>query len=124
MIDKKEAITKYKNTVQPMGIFQIRNVSNGKILVESSKNLNGSKNSSFFQLKMGSHRNTSLQKEYSELGEDNFTFEILDSLSPDEENPFRDYTDDLSSLKSMWVEKLQPFGDKGYNFVPVNVKGS
>lgn len=71
----------------------------------------------FFQLKLGSHRNRILQQEYSEMGEESFAFEILDTLTPDKENPYRDYSDDLSALKVMWVERLQPFGAKGYNAI-------
>ncbi|MFH1196322.1 MAG: metalloregulator ArsR/SmtB family transcription factor [bacterium] len=114
MIDRKEIIRKYKQTVQPMGVYQIRNLMNGKILIGSSKNLNGKSNSYIFQLNSGSHMNSALQKDFAEFGEKNFIFEIIDRLDPKEE-PGYDYTEDLKELEKLWLEKLQPYGEKGYN---------
>ena len=114
MLNRKEAIKQYKQTVQPMGIFQIRNLSDGNVYIDSSKNLNGSKNSNLFQLKMGTHMNRPLQDDYTRLGADRFVFEILDQLKP-KEDLASDYTEDLAVLKTMWLEKLQPYDEKGYN---------
>jgi group I intron endonuclease len=114
MINKKELKQKYKETLPPMGIYQIRNIVNGKILVGSSKNLHGKANSFMFQLKHGSHMNSELQREFIEFGEDKFLFEIIDYLEPKEGTNY-DYTDDLSTLEMLWLEKLQPYLEKGYN---------
>ena len=40
--------------------------------------------------------------------------EVVDYLEP-KEDPGYDYTKDLMVLEEMWVEKLQPFDEKGYN---------
>ncbi len=114
MVNRKEIIKQYKQTIQPMGIYQIRNLTNGKIFVGSSKNLKGSQNSNKMQLDFGSHMNKTLQAEYTQFGESQFVFEILDQLSPKEDLTY-DYTEDLAVLKSMWLEKLQPYNEKGYN---------
>jgi len=113
MTDKKELKKRYKQTLPPMGIFQIRNLVNGKILIGSSKNLPGKINSSKFQLDHGSHMNRELQKDYNQSGAENFSFEVLDRLDP-KEDPNYDYTEELAMLEKMWLEKLQPYGDKGY----------
>ena len=117
-IDRKGMINEYKQTIQPMGIYQVKNLSNGKVLIDSSKNLNGSLNSAKFQLDVGSHKNRVLQEEYSRLGQDQFAFEILDRLAPKKDNPDYNYTDDLETLKGMWLDKLMPFDGKGYNARP------
>ena len=114
MIDKKEAKKNYKQTLQPMGVYQIKNLVNGKILIGNSKNLTGKFNSYKFQLNTGTHMNTDLQADYKTYGENNFAFEILDQLEP-KDDPAYDYTDDLKVLEELWIDKLQPFGDKGYN---------
>jgi len=114
MIDKKTAKKEYKQTLPPMGVYQIRNLVNGKILIGNSKNLPGKLNSYKFQLNLGSHMNSELQTDYTKVGEKNFSFEILDQLGP-KEDPAYDYTDDLKVLEEMWLEKLQPFGERGYN---------
>lgn len=114
MIDRKEIIRQYKQNPPPMGIYQIRNKANGKILLGSSKNLNGKSNSYLFQLESGTHMNSALQKDFKEFGKDNFVFEIIDRLEPKNE-PGYDYTDDLKELEKLWLEKLQPYNERGYN---------
>lgn len=114
MIDKKELVKQYKQTVQPMGIFQIRNLVNGKIYLASSKNLRGMANRFEFNLDIGAHVSKKLREDYEKFGRENFVFEIIDQLEP-KEDPKYDYSDDLNVLEEMWLEKLQPYGDKGYN---------
>jgi group I intron endonuclease len=114
MIDKKELKKQYKQTLPPMGVYRIENLVNGKILIGSSKNLTGKANSYKFQLKQGSHMNRELQGDYNRFGEENFDFEVVDYLEPND-GPDHDYTDDLAALEEMWLEKLQPYGEKGYN---------
>ena len=113
-MNKKELKKQYKQNILPMGIFQIKNLINGKIFIGSSKNLKGKLNSIKFQLEMGSYINKELQKDFSEYGEKNFLFETVDLLEP-EEDPGDDYTEDLNTLEEMWLEKLQPYDEKGYN---------
>jgi len=114
MISRSEIKKQYKQTVQPMGIYIIKNNVNGKIFLGKSKNLNGKINSNKFQLKYGSHLNKELQQDYNKYGEDNFSFEILDQLKHDNDLT-KDFTKDLETLEELWLEKLQPYGDKGYN---------
>jgi len=112
--DKKKLKEQYKQTVTPMGVYQIKNRVNGKVFIGSSKNLPGKFNSHRFQLKQGSHMNRALQKEYTRFGEENFSFDVLDNLEP-KEDPQYDYTMDLAVLEAMWIEKFQPYGERGYH---------
>ncbi len=97
-----------------MGIYQIKNLVNEKIFIESGKNLPGNLNSARFQLKMGTFMNQELQSDYNKLGEDKFSFEVIDRLEPKEDLNYN-YSEDLKVLEQMWMEKLQPFGEKGYH---------
>jgi hypothetical protein len=114
MKSKKELKEEYKNKLFPMGVYQIRNSANGKIFVGSSTNLNAIWNRHLFQLNMGSHRNASLQQDWKTFGEDAFVYEILDEIEP-EEGKVVDYKKEVLELEEMYVENLQPFGDRGYN---------
>jgi group I intron endonuclease len=114
MTDKNKLKKQYQQTVLPMGVYQIKNLANGKIFIGSSKNLPGKINSHQFQLKMGSHMNRALQKEYTDFGLENFSFEVLDNLEP-KDDPKYDYTADLKVLEEMWKERIQPYGEKGYH---------
>ena len=114
MIDKKELKRKYLQTPPEMGIYQIRNLVNNKVFVCSGLNLKGKSNSYKFQLNSGLHYNSELQKDFNQYGENNFVFEILDTLEPKEGTNYK-YDDDLKTLLELWIEKLQPFGERGYN---------
>ena len=111
---KKELKKQYAQTMQPMGIYQVRNLTNGKILIARGLNVHGIINSCKFQLANGSHMNKELQHDFNKLGPHNFAFEIIDRLDPQADTPM-DYSDDLKLLEEMWIEKLQPFDEKGYN---------
>lgn len=111
---KKELKKEYQQTHPPMGVYQIRNIANDKVLIGSALNLPGAINSNRFQLNAGSHPNKMLQAEWRECGSDGFSFEIVDELAATE-GPSHDYRADLEFLEEFWLEKSQPYGERGYN---------
>lgn len=114
MINKSEIKNNYKRTLRPMGVYQVRNLVNGKIFVGSSLNLPGRINRHKFELNVGSENIKELQEDYNKFGEENFSFEIIDELKP-KEDPEYNYKEDVAVLEQLWIEKLQPFAEKGYN---------
>lgn len=119
MSTNREIKKEYKQTLPEMGIYCIKNLKSGKIFIGVSKELRGKLNSIRFQLNHGSFVNSGLQEEYKSSGENNFSFEILDTLEP-KENPGYDYSRDLKELEKLWLEKLQPYDNKGYNKRTIN----
>jgi hypothetical protein len=115
MKDKKELKNQYKQNQPKMGVFQIKNLSNGKIFISRGMNVLGKLNSAKFQLEQGSHPNRALQDEFKQLGAKKFSFEVIDYLDPKKDDINNDYADDLKLLEEMWLEKIQPYGEKGYN---------
>lgn len=113
-VNRAELKQQYKEMKRPMGILQITNQANGKVFIASGQSLNGLVNKHQFQLKMNSHMNKELQKDWNEFGAANFTFEIVETLDPSNE-PGHDDLADLKALEEMWLDKVQPYGDKGYN---------
>lgn len=111
---RKELQREYKERPKPAGIFQVRNLSNGKILLGSSLNLEGPLNSHKFMLKIGRHRNEALQQDWDKFGEKKFVFEVIDVVKV-KDDPNFNVTEELSLLEQIWLQKLQPFGEKGYN---------
>ena len=116
-MDRKARIREYKETPRPMGVYRVRNTANGKALVGSSVNLPAILNRHKTQLAMGLHPNRVLQKDWNDCGPDAFEFEILDTLKPPD-SPGYDSTDDLRVLEEMWLDKLSPFDERGYNGKP------
>ncbi|HEY0459339.1 MAG TPA: GIY-YIG nuclease family protein [Pyrinomonadaceae bacterium] len=111
-MNKKDLIREYKETTQPSGVFQIRNLQNEKIFVGSSLNLEGIFNRHRFALNAGSHQNKALQADWNEAGAENFAFEILEEIQPREN---LDLKKELEFLEDLWLENLQPYGERGYN---------
>ena len=114
MKSKKDIKREYKERKKPAGVFQVKNIANGRVLLGSSLNLEGPLNSHKFMLTIGQHRNKELQKDWNEYGPDNFVFEILETVKV-KDDPAFDLSDELMLLEQIWIEKLRPFGERGYN---------
>jgi len=114
MKTRKEIHREYKERVKPSGVFQVKNMATGKVLLGSSLNLEGPLNKHRFMLKINSHPNKVLQKDWNELGPDQFVFEILETV-PIRDDPHFNLKDELTLLEEIWLERLQPFGERGYN---------
>jgi group I intron endonuclease len=114
---REEIKREYKERKKPAGIFQIKNVANGKLYLGSSLNLEGPLSGHKFMLKIGNHRNEALQKDWNEFGEEKFVFEILEVVKV-KDDPNFNLEDELTLLEQIWAERLQPFGEKGYNTDP------
>ena len=113
-MDKKTAKRDYKLSHRPMGVFQIRNKVNDKVFVDSSLNIPGKINRLTFQLNAGSHPSKSFQADWNEFGKDAFEFETLEDVLPRSDANYN-YAADIETLEDLWLEKLEPYGDKGYN---------
>ena len=110
---KKDLKNQYKEMKFPMGVFQIRNKKDGKILIDSSLNMPAKWNRHHVQLKFGSHRNKRLQEEWNQFGTDNFVYEIISEI--EYKNEQVDYSKEIEVLLELYLEELQPYGEKGYN---------
>lgn len=110
---RKELIQQYKEMKTEAGVYQIRNTKNQKIFVVATPNLK-TINGRRIELQRGGFRNDQLQEEWNQYGEDAFVFEVLEVLE-EKEDGFFDKTGELKKLEKKWLEKLQPYGDRGYN---------
>lgn len=115
---KKELKNQYKELKFPMGVFQIKNQVNGKILVDSSLNMPAKWKRHLAELKFGSHRNKVLQQEWKQYGETAFVYEVVAQL--DYKSATEDYGKEVAFLAELYIEELMPFGEKGYNKVKKN----
>jgi len=111
---RKQLKKNYQQTPRPMGVFVIRNNLTDKMFLASGRDLYGTINRHKFQLKNRIHPNKSLQADWNQLGSNDFAFEIVDELTPREGTEI-DYRKELAFLEKLWLEKFQPFGERGYN---------
>ena len=114
MKTRKELKDEYKQMTPRMGIFAIKNNSNGKIYVARATNLDLIWNAEKFKLDAGGHFNRDLQNDWKETGGENFAFEILHELK-NSDDPSVDARTDLIALEELALDDMQPFGERGYN---------
>lgn len=110
----KEMKQEYKLFKTKKGVYQIKNKTNGKVLIGSSTDLVAIWNRQKTQLNFGNHPNEELQKEWKQYGEEAFEYEIISELKEDEGKEI-DYKKEVKELEELFVEEIQPFGEKGYN---------
>lgn len=111
---RKELKAMYKNNPPPMGVYQLKDTVNGRILVGGSMNLPGRRNSHFFQLAMGSHPIKALQADWQAHGETAFAYEVLETVDASKLPP-EEWRPAVAALEAKWLDKLQPYEEKGYN---------
>jgi hypothetical protein len=86
----------------------------GKVLLGCSLNLDGPLNGHKFALSTGMHRNAALQSDWNHYGAATFVFEVLEEVRVTDDPHFK-LSDELLLLEQIWIEQLQPFGERGYN---------
>ncbi|WNQ12520.1 GIY-YIG nuclease family protein [Paenibacillus aurantius] len=98
-----------------MGVAQIKNEVNGKIFIDSYPNLKNKWFTLQMQLNQGRFANAQLQKDWKGFGADAFTYEVLQQKETDK---ITDMRWEQKQILKLWLQKLQPYGDKGYNKPP------
>jgi len=114
MTSRKDLKREYKEKPHIPGIFQIKNLKNGKVLLGSSLNIDGPLNAHEFMLSSGSHRNRDLQLDYKKFGAKAFSFDVLAFIELSNKPGFN-VEDELQLLEQLWLDELKPFGKNGYN---------
>lgn len=112
---RKELQAEYKQLKTYMGVIKITNNANGKIYLDTYSNLKNQWMKIQGQLATGRYANSQVQKDWKELGPEAFTYEVLEEREADE---VADVKWELKKMEKLWLEKLQPHGDKGYNKPP------
>ncbi len=99
-----------------IGIYQITNLKNGKIYLDSAQNLKDKwRKIKEFQLEINRFTNLELQKEWNLYGEEAFQYEVLEEKEVEENTDVRW---ELEQMKKRYLEKKQPYGERGYHRLP------
>lgn len=114
MKTNKEMKEEYKFYKSKKGVYKIENKKNGKVLIGSSNDLVAIWNRNKAQLRFGSHQNEELQNDWKQFGEESFEYEILAEIKEKEDEKI-DYKKEIKELEELFIEEIQPFGEKGYN---------
>ncbi|MBO9599778.1 MAG: GIY-YIG nuclease family protein, partial [Cohnella sp.] len=73
-----------------------------------------------FSKQMNTNTFMELKEDWGRYGGNAFVFEVLDTIRPREEqlndpSELLPYKDEVETLLDLWLEKLQPYGERGYN---------
>lgn len=82
------------------GIYQIRNLINGKFYIGSAINFRRRWNSHISLLRRNLHKNRHLQHSWNKHGQDNFVFEIIEQV---------DEIENLLIYEQSYLDKYRPF---------------
>lgn len=96
-----------------MGVFQVKNKINGKVLIEGTIDIAARWNRHQMELKLGSHRKKEFQKDWNEFKAENFSFKILTELKYNEEGS-GDYAEEVKLLEEMLISEMNIPADKMY----------
>lgn len=111
---RRKALTQaYKLALPPMGVFAIRNLVSGRMLIDQSANLTGTINRHRTELKLGTHRNKALMDDWRALGEANFVFEVLAQVDERPEPDF-DYKTEVARLLAHWRARVPVGSEQSY----------
>lgn len=103
---RREMSRSARDAFPRMGIYVIRDRETGKVLVASSRNVDGAINRTQFELRLGSHTNKALQVEWNRSGPERFEFEIVDLLK-EKEDPDFNYAEELRALEQLYREEFE-----------------
>ncbi|MCL2039216.1 MAG: GIY-YIG nuclease family protein [Bacteroidetes bacterium] len=79
-------------------------------------------NNQKFQLNANSHPNKELQKDWNNLGENSFYYEVVDTINLKCFDATKDYRPEVNELLEVYLDELQPYEDNGYNKKPIKTK--
>ena len=103
----------YKSAPPAMGVVLVRNLRNGRFIVEASRNAMGRVNRFKFEITSSTNVNPQLQADWRTMGPDAFEIRVLDELKP-KDVPGWDPAEDLEQLKSMWHTRMIEEGGTPY----------
>lgn len=87
-------------------IYAIKNIQNGKVLVDATAELQGTINRFEFLKQMNDPFSMKLRADFMKLGKDAFVLEILETIDKKPEQTLQEFKEDLKLLKEMWLEKF------------------
>ncbi|ASE63980.1 GIY-YIG nuclease family protein [Chryseobacterium indologenes] len=101
---KRELREKAKNHKTTMGVLSVTNATNGKQYIQGSVHLEALVNKMKFLLDGGLFADTSLQKDWKELGSEAFTFEFV-IVIPEQANPYVNYRQEISKAEKVFISE-------------------
>jgi hypothetical protein len=120
--DKRALKQQYRESTVPAGVFTIRNLDSGRVLLGASLNVEGAINRHRFELQTRSHRCKPLLADWVASGPERFAFEVIDTVK-ERDDPAFDRAGELQDLQHLWNEEFDRRGVDRYPQVQNSVAG-
>lgn len=105
--ERKNRLAQYKERKVTGGVYAIKNTVNGRMLILSASDLQGSKNRFVFAQQTNGCMNLKLKDDWEKHGAGAFAFEVLEPLEKKELQTAEEFADDVKTLEELWQEKLK-----------------
>jgi len=106
MATRKEYQTQYSERKIIGGVYAIRNTQSGRLFLDASVDLQGSKNRFAFARNTDSCVYLKLQGDWKALGGEAFALEVLEELEKKENQTPAEFKAEVGLLRELWQEKL------------------
>ena len=109
MPERKALLRAYKERKVEAGIYAVRCMASGEVWVGATQDLSNRRNGVWFSLRLGSHREKSLQAAWNAHGADAFAFEPVETVDAEGLDRFgRDSR--LRDRREHWIAALNAKG--------------
>ena len=105
---KKDLIKAYKSRPLSGGVTLLRDSVNGRYLLETQTNVQGSRSRFEFMRATNCPPSMKVQRDWKAHGAWAFTFEILEELTQREDQTEEEFREELKVLGEVWAEKFDP----------------
>lgn len=95
---RREAARRARDAFPPMGVYAIRDLHSGRVLLGASRNVHAALNRARFELRMRSHLDRELQAAWDSSGAERIAFEVLEMVK-ERTDPGFDYAAELKALE-------------------------
>lgn len=109
MSGRKALLRAYKERKVEAGVYAVRCVASGEVWVGATPDLSTRRNGVWFTLRLGSHREPSLQAAWNTHGADLFAFEPLETIASDGLDAFG-RASRLKDRRDHWIGVLNARG--------------
>lgn len=106
--DRRKALRDaYKSKPVIGGVCCIRCSGNGRVCIQSTRNIEGLRHRFDFAISMETAPDPTLRGEWEQYGASSFSFSVLDEITKKEGQTDREFADDIDALYEIWLEKSQ-----------------
>jgi hypothetical protein len=104
---RKELLRQFREECETGGVYAIRCLPEGKLLILSTTTISKAENQLAFAKTTGSCVHPLLADDWKKYGDNAFSLEILETLDRKDTQTQEEFRDDIRALEELWREKFE-----------------